>query len=214
MSSTRAASSLFQPTASSTTAMCARSLSRSVGSRPGVLRRGASGSCRNSMSSPRIDRPGRRQRRPRHRALELADVARPVVAAAAVRRLGRQLLGVERQAVGGAVAAEEARRQHRDVHGALLERRQPDREGVDAVEQVFAEAALAHELSSGRLVAEISRKSTWIDLLPPSRSKRRSSSTRRSLACATSDRSPTSSRKKRAAVGQLEPARACGRARR
>ncbi len=126
--------------------MCARSLSRSVGSRPGVLAVWRQRLVQELDVLGADQRPRRRQRRPRHRALELADVARPVVAQQPFGGLGRQLLGVERQAVGGAVAADEPRRQHRDVHRPLLERRQPDREGVHPVEQVLAEAALAHEL--------------------------------------------------------------------
>ena len=58
---------------------------------------------------------------------------------------GRELFRVERQSVRGAVAREKAIRQHRNIHGALAQRRQPDREGVDAVVEIFAETALAHE---------------------------------------------------------------------
>ena len=61
-------------------------------------------------------------------------------------------------------------------------------------------------MSSGRLVAEIRRKSTWIDLLPPSRSKRRSSSTRSSLACAIERHVADLVEEQRAVVGQLEAA--------
>ena len=55
-------------------------------------------------------------------------------------------LAVERQAVRGAVAREEALRQDGNVGGALAQRRQPDGEGVDAVVEILAEARVADEL--------------------------------------------------------------------
>ena len=61
-------------------------------------------------------------------------------------RLARKRLAVERQPLRGAVAREEPLREHRDVHLPLAERRQANRERVDPVVQVFAEAAVADEL--------------------------------------------------------------------
>ena len=55
-------------------------------------------------------------------------------------------LAVERQAVGGAVAREEALREDRDVGRALAQRRQADRERVDAVVEILAEPRVADEL--------------------------------------------------------------------
>jgi hypothetical protein len=58
----------------------------------------------------------------------------------------REAFAVERQPLGRAVARQEALRQDRNVHLAFAQRWQPNREGVDAVVEVFAEAAVADEL--------------------------------------------------------------------
>ena len=147
------------------------------------------------MSAGADDAPRRRQRGARDRALELADVARPVIRDQQVERLARELLGVERQAVRRAVAGEEAIGEHRDVDGALAQRRQTDRERVDAVVEVLAEAAVADELIE-RPVGRRDQPEVDVDRACCRRAARsgRSSSTRSSLACATSDRSPISSR--------------------
>ena len=97
------------------------------------------------MSSARISRPGCGERRARHRAFELADVAGPGVRHEPIDGVAGERLGVERQAARGAVARKEALREHRNVHRPLAQRGQANRERVDAVEQVFAEASVAHE---------------------------------------------------------------------
>ena len=88
---------------------------------------------------------GRGQRGARHRAFQFADVARPVIRGQQVLGFGGERLGIERQAVGGAVACEKAVGEDRNIHGAFPQRRQADRESVDAVIQVLTEPALAHE---------------------------------------------------------------------
>ena len=90
--------------------------------------------------------PRRRQRRARYGALELADVAGPVIRHEQLDRLAREHLALERHALRRAVAVEEPLREHRDVDLPLAQRRQPDRERVDAVIEVLAEAPVAHEL--------------------------------------------------------------------
>ena len=75
------------------------------------------------------------------RVLELAHVARPVVG-------GQQRRGVVGEAADalallGAEAGEEAARQIGNVGGARAQRRNGDREDVEAVEQVLAEAGRA-----------------------------------------------------------------------
>jgi hypothetical protein len=69
-----------------------------------------------------------------------------VVAAQQLDGLPRERLAVQRQPLRGAVARQEPLREHRDVHLPLAKRRQADRERVDPVVQVFAEAADSDEL--------------------------------------------------------------------
>ncbi len=75
-------------------------------------------------------------------------------------RCGAQLLRVARREVLG---------EHGDVLGALAQRRDLDRHHVQAVEQVLAEAALAHVRSRSRCVAATMRTSTFSARLPPTR---------------------------------------------
>ena len=176
--------------------MCARSASRERrAAARGRARAGSASACRNSMSDARMVRPGA-DSAARDTVLSSSRMLPGQrIRRAAVERLAREHLGVDRQAVGGAVARQEALRQHRDVDLPLAQRRQADGERVDAVVQVLAEAALAHELLERRGWSPRSAGSRPRSTrLPPSRSNRRSSSTRSSLACATIDRSPISSR--------------------
>ena len=84
-------------------------------------------------------RAGRRQRRARDGAFELADVARPWVRREQLERFARECLAVERHALRRAVAREEPVRENRNVHLALAQRWKPNRKRVDAVIQVLAE---------------------------------------------------------------------------
>ena len=61
-------------------------------------------------------------------------------------RLRRQRLVVRREAVRRAVVPQEALGEERDVAGPLAQRRQPDQERVDAIVEILAEAAFAHEV--------------------------------------------------------------------
>ena len=126
--------------------MWARSASASDGSRWRAESGCASVACRNSTSAPRITRPGDDSAA---RATVLSSsrmLPGQWYCSSRSDRFLREALAVERQPVGRAVAAEEALRQHRNVAGALAERRQPDREGVDAVVEILAEPGIAHEL--------------------------------------------------------------------
>ena len=70
------------------------------------------------------DASRRRQRGPRDRAFELADVARPVILHEQVESFLRERLAVKRQPVGGAIPGEEALGEDRDIDRALAQRRQ------------------------------------------------------------------------------------------
>ena len=128
--------------------MCARSASASDGSRSPrrrrpAARRRAGTRCRLA----RIDAARRRQRRARRpcfraRGCCRASGTRSSRSSASL----RERLAVERQPLRRAVAREEALREHRDVDLPLAQRRQPDRERVDAVVEIFAEPAVADEL--------------------------------------------------------------------
>ena len=132
---------------SSTRTMCARSASASDGSRSrgGVgrrLARRAGTRCRPA----RMTRPGDE------------SAARDTVLSSSRMLPGQwycisrsiasfeKLLPSSGRPLRRAVAREEALREHRDVAGALAQRRQPDRERVDAVVEILAEARVADEL--------------------------------------------------------------------
>jgi hypothetical protein len=77
--------------------------------------------------------------------LQLADVAGKAVVK---QRLDRALAEAGHVAlVALAVVVQEVAHQQRDVVAALAQRRQVDGEDIEPVEQVFAEAALAHGLA-------------------------------------------------------------------
>ena len=78
-----------------------------------------------------------------HRVLELADVARPVVGGEQRQRLGGN--AADALALLGAEAGEKAPGEIGHVAGAGAQRRNRDREDVEPVEQVLAEAARLHE---------------------------------------------------------------------
>ena len=79
---------------------------------------------------------------PLDQVLELADVARPPVVLQHRQRRGGEALHV--LAEPAVVAGEEELHQVGQVLDALAQRRDADRDDVDAVEQVLAERALAH----------------------------------------------------------------------
>ena len=71
---------------------------------------------------------------------QLADVAGPLVVHQQAERFGGELAGLE--AVFFGVELEEMRGEQRDILLAVAQRRQVERDDVEAVEEVFAEAAL------------------------------------------------------------------------
>ena len=114
--------------------------------------------------------------------LQLADVARPVVF---LQRRQRPRLDVGHVAVVLLVVeVEEVRDQLGDVLAPLAQRRQVDRHDVEPVVQVLAEPALrALRSSRSRLLAAMTRVSTRMVCVSPTRSNSRSCSTRSSLTC-------------------------------
>ena len=98
--------------------------------------------------SDRADRSARRRQAPRATRCFRARGCCPASDSeiSSVQRFAREPFAVERQPLRGAVARQEALRQHRDVDLPLAQRRQADRERVDAVVEVFAEPAVADEL--------------------------------------------------------------------
>ena len=125
--------------------------------------------------------PAAHDHRPLHHVAQLPDVARPPCGAQRVQRLRCE--AVEVLAVGGGELVQEVLGQQRNVLAALAQRRQRDGEDVEAVVEVLAEPALARRSASrSRLVAAMTRTSTGISCVPPTRRIVRSSSTRSSLA--------------------------------
>src|SRR6185503_17543658 len=88
----------------------------------------------------------RRQRRARDGTLELTDIAGPRVTQEQVQRFTRKRLAVEGHSLGRAVPRQESLSENRNVDLAFTQRRQADRECVDAIIQIFAEPAITHEL--------------------------------------------------------------------
>src|SRR6185295_7097653 len=81
---------------------------------------------------------------PLDQVLQLTDVPRPpVLLEHAHRRIGDALDFLPE---AGVVAAQEEIGELRDVLGALAQRRQLDRDDVDSIEEIFAEAAVLHRL--------------------------------------------------------------------
>ena len=106
---------------------------------------------------------------------KLADVAWPLVRHSAARGLpGREPPpAVERQPLRRAVPVEKTLGEHGNVHLAFAQRRQPDGEGVDAVEIKSPGSDRRGRIArAGGWWPKMRRKSTAIDLLPPSRSNR------------------------------------------
>ena len=125
--------------------------------------------------------------------LELADVARPVVAHQHVDRRRRDPLDV--LPVLARELLEEVVGEQQDVRLPLAQRRHEDREHVQPVVEILAERSpSAIAFSRSLLVAAISRTSARIVCVPPSRSNSRSCSTRSSLTCVARLSSPISSR--------------------
>ena len=92
--------------------------------------------------------PGAQHHRALDHVLELAHVARPVVVHQQVERFRRELEFGTRVLL--AVLLEEVLHQQRDVVLALAQRRQLDRDDVQPVEQVLAEASVFHLAASDR----------------------------------------------------------------
>ncbi len=91
------------------------------------------------------DRPVARERRAGHRRDEFPDVPGPRVVGEPAEGRAAELPRVGRQAVHRALLGQEHAGQQRNVLGPLLQRGQPDREGVDPVVEIFAEPFLAHQ---------------------------------------------------------------------
>ena len=98
-------------------------------------------------------------------------------------------------AVLGGVLAQEVPGQERDVRRARAQRRHLDGDDVEPVVEVLAELAVARPSARrSRLVAAMTRTSTWIVSLPPTRSNSRSCRKRSSLTWTAGEISPISSR--------------------
>ena len=99
--------------------------------------------------------------------LQLAHVARP-------RILPQQRRSHRRRASAGCAlpnCGRKSLREQRDVRRAIAQRRQLDRDRVDAIEQVVAESAVAHAAARSWLVAATMRTSTSTFCVPPTRKK-------------------------------------------
>ena len=111
--------------------------------------------------------------------LELANVARPVVLGQQVERVRRQL----ESALAGSPRRtfEEVVDEQRDVVLAIAQRRQLNRDDVEAVEEILAELPSSIICRRSTLVAAMMRTSTLIVSMPPRRMKSRSWMTRSSF---------------------------------
>ena len=144
------------------------------------------------------------------RVLQLAHVARPGVARAGARRCRR-----DRRSVAAELACrarEELLGERGDVLAPLAQGRQRERDHVEAVEEVLAEACPRGSSSArSRLVAASMRTSTG-DRLGARRAggSRRSWSARRSLTCSAGRHLADLVEEQGAAVGLLEEARLVG----
>ena len=96
--------------------------------------------------------------------------------------------------------------EERNVLAALAERRQVDRDDVEAVVEIFAEPAGRDGFLRSRFVAATRRTSTRRGPLEPTRSNSPSCSTRRSFTCISTGMPPDLVEEERAAVGELEAA--------
>ena len=93
-------------------------------------------------------RPGRQNHRPLDEVLQLANVARPVVARQRLHRLRRN--AGDPPVHAPRVLLHEIAHQQRDVLAPVAQRRHRHRENVQAVIQVGAEFALLHHAAPGR----------------------------------------------------------------
>ena len=91
----------------------------------------------------------RQRERPLDQVLELADVARPVVALEHLHRVDRDL-AQRATSICSAVLLQEEVDQERDVLAPLAQRRQVDRDDVEAVVEVLAEVARRRSAARGR----------------------------------------------------------------
>ena len=104
---------------------------------------------RRQVGGARSSSPCAISTRALHRVVQLAHVARPGVLE---QRLQRRGVEAGRRACGSAAACWRRKwcGQRRDVLAPLAQRRQVDLDGVEAEEQVLAEAARGHLLRAGR----------------------------------------------------------------
>ncbi len=131
-----------------------------------------------------------------------------------VERFARERLRVERQPVGRAIAREEPVRENRNIDLALAQRRQADGKRVDAIVEILAEPAVAHELVE-RPVGRRNQAEIDVDRLVAAEPLEAPLFEHAQQLGLRDDREIADFvEEQRAFVGQLEAARACGRARR
>ena len=131
------------------------------------------------------------RRKPAHQILELADIARPVIALEPLD--GRRLEALRRQTLllGD---AEEMAHEVGNVLEPLAQRRQPQRHDVQPVEQILAEQALVDLLLQVAIGGGDDADIGLIGVRPPTVVYSPSCSTRSSRVCASIGMSPISSR--------------------
>ena len=180
--------------------------------RPGVTAAGrpAAAACAappDDCRSPggNLERRARREDNgPLDQVLEFPHVARPVVALQGShggRRKRLDHLPIRRAKIW------EKWRTSRDVLRPLAQRRHPEREHVEPVEEVASEIVPSATIRArSRLVAATRRTSTLNVLVPPSRSNSCSSSTRSSFDCRSERNLADLVQKQGPLVRQLEPA--------
>ena len=126
--------------------------------------------------------------------LELAHVARPAVLEQGRERVVRE--GLDRLAVLGRVPPQKEARERGHVAAAIAQRRQLDRDDIETIEEVLAEAPCLISAPRSRFVAAMMRTSTLSVSLPPTRSNVFSCRNRRSLTCTAAGSRRISSRKR------------------
>jgi hypothetical protein len=122
---------------------------------------------------------------------ELAYVARPVMHAQLAKRARRERAWLP---AGRRLGLEEVLGQHRNVRGALAERRQAERQHVEAEVEVAAEATCGHERLDVGFVAAMMRTSARRNCSEPSGLYVRSSRKRSSFDCRPDESASISSR--------------------
>ncbi len=151
------------------------------------------------------DRRARRQdHRPLDRVLQLANVAGPVV----LLQPGQHAVVDPVDAPAGPmrVLLNEVLDQRRNVVAPLAQRRDLDRDHVEAIEQILLELAVGDICRRSRLVAAITRTSIFSVRSEPSGSTSRSCSTRSQLGL---QRPGSSSRSRRGRWCRRQRARTC-----